>query len=84
MPADLFQHTNSDAGSKRRLHNLGRFSMFRLGFLAQSPVAAIPAADPDLTIVRLARTSYFPRLEGIVDVNRAARNDVLIVGLASQ
>ena len=71
--------------------------------LAQSPVAAAPAADPDLTIVqvvqdaqhnypaihvseqelnaavaniRLARTSYLPRLDGIVQVNRATRNNV--------
>jgi outer membrane protein len=71
--------------------------------LAQSPVAAAPAADPDLTIVQvvrdaqhnypaihvseqelnaaeaniqLARTSYLPRLDGIVEVNRATRNNV--------
>jgi outer membrane protein TolC len=70
---------------------------------AQSPVAATPAADPDLTIVqvvqdaqqnypaihvseqelnvavaniRLARTSYLPRLDGIVEINRATRNNV--------
>ena len=71
--------------------------------LAQSPVAAAPAADPDLTIlqvvqdaqqnypaihvseqelnaavanIRLARTSYLPRLDGIVEINRATRNNV--------
>lgn len=71
--------------------------------LAQSPVAATPTADLDLTIVqvvqdarqnypaihvseqelnaavaniRLARTSYLPRLDGIVEVNRATRNNV--------
>jgi outer membrane protein len=71
--------------------------------LAQSTVAATPAADPDLTIVqvvqdaqqnypaihvseqelnaavaniRLARTSYLPRLDGIVQINRATRNNV--------
>jgi outer membrane protein len=71
--------------------------------LAQTSVAATPAAAPDLTIIqvvqdaqqnypaihvseqelnaavaniRLARTSYLPRLDGIVEVNRATRNNV--------